>query len=203
MPPIDQRAYFHDYLMLLAIMTSAPRTRAQRDASAEKLRATNDPIASALADGDQLDAVELLSLYGRRAQAQQHWREFFSSWDVLVCPTALDAAFPHADGPQEQRTIDVDGVALSYRDNIVFPMWASTPDFLPPHSQREQTQQGFRSASKRSVRTWRTAPPFDSRSSSNEGGAASKPRPDTEASVFVANSTTSLSSSSPSRNLLD
>jgi amidase len=52
------------------------------------------------------------------------WRSFFAEWDVLVCPTALDAAFPHAEGPQEHRVLSVDGRAVPYILNIVYPMWA-------------------------------------------------------------------------------
>ena len=43
---------------------------------------------------------------------------------MLVCPTALDAAFPHQTGPQEDRVLRVDERSVPYMLNIVYPMWA-------------------------------------------------------------------------------
>ena len=43
---------------------------------------------------------------------------------MLVCPTALDAAFTHQSDPQNERTLDVDDRSVPYMLNIVYPMWA-------------------------------------------------------------------------------
>ena len=42
---------------------------------------------------------------------------------MLVCPAALDAAYPHQTGPQDGRTLQVDGRSVRYLLNIVHPMW--------------------------------------------------------------------------------
>jgi len=46
---------------------------------------------------------------------------------VLVCPTALDAAFPHESGAWDDRVLHIDGHDVPYRLNIVYPMWAIFP----------------------------------------------------------------------------
>jgi amidase len=49
------------------------------------------------------------------------WAEWFRDFDVLVCPVAPLAAFPHDHVPFESRSLDVDGRAIPYTD-LVF--WA-------------------------------------------------------------------------------
>ena len=124
MPAIDHDAYFHDYLVLLTMLTGQGQSRAEREARAAGLRNASDVVAAAIADGSVLDAYDLQLLLGRRARAQQEWRSFFTQWDVLVCPTALDAAFTHQSDPQNERTLDVDDRSVPYMLNIVYPMWA-------------------------------------------------------------------------------
>ena len=50
------------------------------------------------------------------------WREFFTEWDILVCPSALDAAFPHQTGPLDGRTLSVDDRTVPYAMNMAYPM---------------------------------------------------------------------------------
>jgi amidase len=45
-------------------------------------------------------------------------------WDVMISPAALAAAYPHQDGDQRTRILDVDGEQVPYMMNIVYPMWA-------------------------------------------------------------------------------
>jgi amidase len=52
------------------------------------------------------------------------WRSFFLDRDLLVCPTALDVAFSHQSGPQQDRVLTVDSQEVPYLLNIVYPMWA-------------------------------------------------------------------------------
>jgi amidase len=127
MPAFDNDAYLHDYLVLLTMMTSQGQPQAEREASAARLRGADDPMAAASAEGLVLDAYELQQLLRRRSAAQAAWRELFDQWDVLVCPTALDAAFEHQSGPQSGRALRVDDRSVPYLLNIVFPMWAIFP----------------------------------------------------------------------------
>ncbi len=124
MPALDIDRYLRDYLVLLTMITSQGHGRDKREAMAADLRRIGDPFATATADGLTLDAFDLQRLLVRRGAAQAVWRTFFSEWDVLVCPTALDAAFEHQSGPQLDRSIAVDDRSVPYNLNIVYPMWA-------------------------------------------------------------------------------
>ena len=127
MPAVDHDAYFRDYLALLTVITSQGQRRDDREATATRMIASGDAVLAAQATAMTLDAHDFLSLLDRREAARQAWREFFVDWDVLICPTALDAAFPHQSGPSSQRTLTIDDRTVPYLLNIVYPMWAIFP----------------------------------------------------------------------------
>ncbi len=124
MPAVDHAAYFDDYLTLLSAMVSQGQDRQERATRAERLTKSGDPLLHAEARGVTLDAHEYLALLGRREAARAAWRAFFAEWDVLVCPTALDSAFPHQTGNMHDRVLSVDERTVPYMLNIVYPMWA-------------------------------------------------------------------------------
>jgi amidase len=124
MPEVDQTAYFHDYLMLLTTMTTQGRARDDRERMARRFLDGGDPILVAQAPGLTLDAHQYLGLLRRRESARAAWRAFFRDWDVLVCPTALDVAFPHQTDPPNDRVLHVDDEVVPYWNNLVYPMWA-------------------------------------------------------------------------------
>ena len=123
MPAVDHHTYLRDYLTLLAAITSQAQPREQREANAAKMDRT-DPHQDGVAFGLTIDAAGYLATLNRRAAAQAAWRAFFDEWDVVVCPTALDAAFTHRTGEQATRAFDIDGRTVPYALNIVYPMWA-------------------------------------------------------------------------------
>jgi amidase len=65
-------------------------------------------------------------LLDRREQLAQAFREFFRSYDVLLCPAAMGVAFRHdTDGPQLLRSITVSGRPQAYLDNFAWPSIAA------------------------------------------------------------------------------
>jgi amidase len=124
MPEVDHQAYFEDYTRLLTVITSQASPRPEREETAAGYRASGRPNLAIQADGLTMDAAGFLSLLNRRERARAAWRRFFQDWDVLVGPTALDAAFPHESRSWDARTINVDGVEVPYQMNLVYPMWA-------------------------------------------------------------------------------
>lgn len=51
-----------------------------------------------------------LAASNRRHQMRRAWAEFFEEWDVLLCPNAASAAFPHSiPGERWERMIPVNG----------------------------------------------------------------------------------------------
>jgi amidase len=124
MPDIDRRAYFQDYMTVLAVITSLGQSRSDREKMASETTGTNDDAMAAMAKGFIIDAMDYIMLLSRREAARAAWRAFFEDWDVLVCPTALDAAFKHQSGPQPQRMLPLDDTEVPYTLNIAYPMWA-------------------------------------------------------------------------------
>jgi amidase len=122
MPDIDRSAYLNDYLTLLAVITSLGESRSEREKMASETAGTD--LMAAMATGYTIDAMDYVMLLGRRESSRAAWREFFNDWDVLVCPSALDAAFKHQSGPQSERMLALDDTEVPYMLNIVYPMWA-------------------------------------------------------------------------------
>lgn len=124
MPDIDRTAYLRDYLTLLSVITSLGESRSEREKMASETAGTNGDLMAAMAMGYTIDAMDYVMLLGRRESARAAWRAFFNDWDVLVCPSALDAAFKHQSGPQPERMLSLDDSEVPYVLNIVYPMWA-------------------------------------------------------------------------------
>jgi amidase len=58
----------------------------------------------------------------RRHQMRLIWDQFFDDWDVLICPAAASAAFPHDQvGDRHERTIEVNGKQVPTTDQL---FWA-------------------------------------------------------------------------------
>ena len=66
----------------------------------------------------------------RRHQMRLLWDRFFDDWDVMICPAAASAAFPHDHvGDRHERTIEVNGKRVPTTDQL---FWAGySCGFLP------------------------------------------------------------------------
>jgi amidase len=63
-----------------------------------------------MAKGNTLYHREWLYLNETRHQMRLKWAEFFHDWDVLLCPAAATAAFPHNQtGERWERMVTVNG----------------------------------------------------------------------------------------------
>jgi len=122
--PFDMREHYLDYNRVLALQTSGPQPKDQRTASAEALRTREDEETNALADGLTMWAFEFAGIMGKREGYRQAYHRFFKDWDVLISPMALGPAFLHQQGPFEERTIQVNGKEVPYRDNLAYPSFA-------------------------------------------------------------------------------
>ena len=127
MPALDLDSYVRDYLTLLLAVTSTGQPPEARAEQARQMRERGDPMSEAMAEGATLDASGLILLHHRREAVRGAWRTFFEDWDVLVCPTALDVAFPHQTGDDGTRLITVDDREVPYMLNMIYPMLAVFP----------------------------------------------------------------------------
>jgi amidase len=133
-PAIDTREAFSVYVKLLRAATSDR----QSDADFEK----NVGIARGLAPDDE-------SYYARatRAAISSHrdwlaanearyrmrlaWAEFFTKYDLLLCPAAGSAAFPHDQkGERHERTLVVNGKRVPVTDHLFWAGYTGA-SFLP------------------------------------------------------------------------
>jgi len=124
-PAIDPGEAFAVYTRLLRAATSDR----QSDADFEQ----NTAIARGLAVGDQsyyaramraavLSHRDWLAANEARHRMRRAWAEFFTQYDLFLCPVAATAALPHDHkGERHERTVLVNGRRLPVTDHL---FWA-------------------------------------------------------------------------------
>jgi amidase len=124
-PDIDTGEAHRTYVFLLRAATAGRQT-------AEEFR-RNAEIARELAPDDQRYYARMmrasttshrdwLAANETRHRMRWRWAEFFREWDVLLCPAAASAAFPHDhEGERHERTIVVNGRRVPTTDQL---FWA-------------------------------------------------------------------------------
>ena len=124
-PAVDTGEANRVYIQLLRAATSARQTDAEFE--------VNRTIAAGLSPGDEryyarmmranvLPHRDWLAANETRHRMRLRWAEFFREWDVLLCPTAASAAFPHDQaGERHERTITVNGRRVPTTDQL---FWA-------------------------------------------------------------------------------
>ena len=133
-PDVDTGKAQRTYIYLLRSATSLRQT----DEEFER----NVQIARGLSAGDQSYYAQmmrantgshrdLLAVNETRHQMRRKWAEFFKEYDLLLCPAAASAAFPHdQQGERWERTIEVNGHRVPTTDQL---FWAgySGMSYLP------------------------------------------------------------------------
>lgn len=133
-PKLDVDHSFINYVKLLNSVMGAAVPMDVYHEQEERARAfdANDSSQEAvMARALVLSHREWLSANNTRAGIRQAWSEFFSEWDVLVCPQMSTAAFPHDhSSPLAERTLSVGGEARPYFEQL---FWSGliTGAYLP------------------------------------------------------------------------
>ena len=121
-PAIDAAEAFRVYVRLLRAATS------DRQSDADFAR--NVEIARALAPDDEsyyaratraavLSHRDWLAANEARHRMRRAWAEFFTTYDLLLCPVAGTAAFPHdQQGERHERTLTVNGRRVPVTDHL-------------------------------------------------------------------------------------
>jgi amidase len=124
-PAIDTAEAFRVYVQLLRAATSSRQTDADF--------AQNAAIVRSLAPGDEsyyarsmraavLPHRDWLAANEARHRMRRAWAEFFTRYDILLCPVAGVAAFPHDHhGERHERTVPVNGRRAPVTDHL---FWA-------------------------------------------------------------------------------
>ena len=107
--------------------------------------------------GNSLSHRTWLALNEKRHRMRLAWAEFFKDYDLLLCPVAVTAAFPHDQkDPRHERTIVVNNKRVPVVDQI---FWAgySCVTYLPASAAPiGQTATACRSACRSSARNMAT-----------------------------------------------
>jgi len=98
---------------------------------AEKFGREDMSQAAMLARAMAAEHRDWLRANNVREKLRYHWREFFSQWDILLCPQMATAAFKHDQSESmSNRTIEIDGVSQPYFQQV---FWSGliTASYLP------------------------------------------------------------------------
>jgi amidase len=124
-PAIDTAAAHALYIELLRAATSGGQTDeqfAQNLAAARVLAPDDESYRARMLRGQTLHHRDWLAANERRHKGRLAWAEFFRDWDVLLCPPAATAAFPHDhEGERWERMITVNGRRVPSTDQL---FWA-------------------------------------------------------------------------------
>ncbi len=133
-PDIDTERLHEVYVTLLRAATSSRLTDDEYAYWAKAAADAGPQDASyfaRMARANTLSHHEWLKLNNERHAMRFKFAEFFEDWDILLCPAAASAAFPHDQaGERHDRTVAVNGHEVPTTDQL---FWAgfSGVVFLP------------------------------------------------------------------------
>jgi amidase len=91
-----------------------------------EIGAATEPYLDLMVRGNTLPHRDWLKLNNERHGLRRAFAAFFSDWDVLLCPVAASAAFPHDhDGERWQRKITIKGKRVPTTDQLFWAGYAS------------------------------------------------------------------------------
>ncbi len=112
-PSIDAADANRVYITLLRAATSRSQpdeTFARHLELARRFAPDDDSYPALMARGATMTHRDWLRADEARQRMRLKWMEFFERWDVLLCPAAATAAFPHDQkGERWERMLDVNG----------------------------------------------------------------------------------------------
>ncbi|MCG6953906.1 MAG: amidase [Betaproteobacteria bacterium] len=112
-PDIDPERAHRIYVQLLRYATSGRQPQSQYKrfvARRPRLHANDYSYEAQFVRGTTLAPREWSALNEQRHRMRMAWAKFFEDWDVLLCPAAATAAFPHMHaGERWERMIRVNG----------------------------------------------------------------------------------------------
>jgi len=124
-PEIDTAEAQRLYVLLLRAATSGRQTPEQFRQNAELargLRPDDESYYARMTRANVASHRDWLAANEARHQMRWRWAEFFREYDVLLCPAAAGAAFPHDhEGERHERTVVVNRRRVPTTDQL---FWA-------------------------------------------------------------------------------
>jgi amidase len=133
-PDIDTTRLHRVYIGLLRSATSGRQTAEEftrNQQNAARFGADDDSYLARMTRGNVMLHKDWLGLNEERHKMRLKWAEFFQDYDLLLCPAAASAAFPHNHvGERWEQTITVNGHQVPTVDQL---FWAgySCVTYLP------------------------------------------------------------------------
>ncbi len=127
-PAVDPERSHLIYIALLRSATGAALSRegfeAQR-ANAERFESGDRDYQALAGKAITMSHWEWAAAHAERERMRLAWDEFFGRYDLLLCPTAASAAYPHDQaGERFERTITVNGAERSTMDQLFWAGWS-------------------------------------------------------------------------------
>jgi len=133
-PDIDQERAWDVYTLMLrsAASNAVPdEDYAAHVAAGERWENGDRDYRARLGKGISLSHREWLDIHNEREHQRLKWDEFFDDYDLLLCPIAASAAFPHDhEGERADRTIPINDGREPVVDQLFWAGW-SCGVFLP------------------------------------------------------------------------
>lgn len=124
-PEIDARRLHSVYIQLLRAATSGRQSAEAFEwnlTQARSVAAADESYFARMVQANTMHHKDWLALNEERGHFRLRWAEFFQDYDVLLCPAAASAAFPHDfEGERWERTIPVNGKPEPTTDQL---FWA-------------------------------------------------------------------------------
>jgi amidase len=124
-PQFSTKEAMDVYIALLRSATSRRQSDAEFAANQKKVAASDpldDSYLTKMLRAYVLSHRDWLKINERRHQMRLLWEQFFEDWDVMLCPAAASAAFPHDhEGERHERKITVNGKRVPTTDQL---FWA-------------------------------------------------------------------------------
>jgi amidase len=124
-PDIDTAEAQRLYVFLLRAATAGrqtPEQFRQNTEIARGLRPDDESYYARMTRANVAPHRDWLAANEARHKMRWRWAEFFRDWDVLLCPAAAGAAFPHDhEGERHERTIEVNRHRVPTTDQL---FWA-------------------------------------------------------------------------------
>jgi amidase len=124
-PSFSTRETMDIYVTLLRSATSRRQSDAEfalNQKRADDFSPDDDSYFARMTRAYVMPHRSWLMVNERRHQMRILWDRFFEDWDVMICPAAASAAFPHDQkGERHERTIPVNGRQVATTDQL---FWA-------------------------------------------------------------------------------
>jgi len=127
-PAIDIERSHEVYMTLLRAATGTgypEEALAEHQANAERYAAGDRDYRAVMGRGTAISHWEWAAFHREREHERLAWAAFFEDYDLLLCPTAASAAYPHDQvGERPERTITVNGTQQPTTDQLFWAGWS-------------------------------------------------------------------------------